>query len=413
MHKKWLIILVALGLFVSNSSVFAIEEIKEESEPSKLRLFLQESDYLTGDWGGLRSRLEERGIDIYGTFVATPTAMGQRSKAKGSYRNAFILRTELDSERMGLYKGGKFVVQYMAANSGTNPSEYLGTYSELDCLAPEKNMSQIAQLYYEHTFKDDLLSLKVGKQNANEDFHETENGALFLSHSYHSAPNIPMPDCITPQMGVRAKLKVRENAYVQTGIYDGNIRENATPKGFFTGENGYVVFSEAQYFSNFKKREGKYMLGSWLHSSQRGERFEKFNSAGGNEKYNHGAYFAFEQKLFNTFEDNSGGLSVLGQFSWAPSNINEVPLYSSLGLVYSGIGKKRKEDKAGVALAWNQYNNALRNAENKTSEKVVELFYKFKVTNFLSIKPVMQYIIRPEGNGTNSFAFGVRTVLAF
>ena len=415
--RKTLFYGLTFAIFASVSPSLAIEE--GESEPTRLKAFLQESDYMTGNWGRLRDKLEARGVDIYGGLIMSPTVLtqgrGASRKTKGSYRNMLILGTQLDTEKMGLYRGGKFTIQYMAGNGSTNPADYFGSFSEIDCLAPEKTMSQITQLYYEHTFKDDLFSIKVGKQNANEDFHHRENSGLFLNHSYHVSPNIPLPDCLTPQMGARAKLKLSENIYLQAGIYDGDIREGAMPKAFFTGKNGYVSFVETQYLSDFKNHEGKYLIGGWLQTSKVGEKFEKFdiNGNGGTKDYNNGAYFAFEQKVFNAFEDNSGGLSVLGQFSLAPSDINEVPIYSSLGLVWSGIGEKRKDDKVGVALAWHQYNNTLKELENRTSEKVIELFYKFKVTNFLFIKPGAQYIIRPEGNGAGSFALGVRTVLAF
>ena len=416
--KKYLFLGLVLTSLASVSPTFAIDEEPDAKEPDtpRLNLFLQESDYLTGNWGGLRNRLEERGVDIYGAFVMSPMVLSKGQdgarKAKGTYRNILILGTQIDTEKLGLYKGGTFVMEYMAGNVGTNPSEYLGSYSEIDCLAPEKNVSTISQLYYEHSFKDDLFSLKVGKQNTNEDFHHRENSELFLNHSYHVAPNIPMPDCLTSQMGARAKLRVAEDVYLQAGIYDGNIREGATPKGFFTGENGYVTFLETHYLSDFKGHEGKYMLGGWLHSAVRGEGFENFKNDGA-KKYNYGGYFAFEQKLFHTLGDHSGGLSLLGQLSLAPNDINEIPCYCSVGLVWSGVGERRKGDKIGVALAWHQYSSIMKELENKTSEKVVELFYKFKVTNFLSIKPGMQYVMRPSGNGAGAFALGVRTVLLF
>ncbi len=428
--KKYSFFLLALMLLIFHVPAFAInEEISDEpqfelqteidaptSEPTRLNLFLNESPYLTGDWGGLRSNLEQHGVNIHGAFVTSPMILGkghgETKKTKGSYRNLLILGTELDTEKMGLYKGGTLFIQYMAGNVGVNPAGYFGSYSEIDCLAPEKSTNQIAQLYYEHTFKDDLFSLKIGKQNANEDFHNTENGGMFINHSYHISPNIPMPDCITPQMGVRAKLKVLENLYLQTGIYDGDIREGATPKGFFSGENGYVTFAETHYLADFKGYEGKYILGGWLHSAGQHNEFENFK----NEKpedYNHGGYLALEQKLFHAFEDNSGGLSILGQLSLANKNLNEIPCYCSLCLIWRGITEKRKEDALGIALAWHQYNNSLRHSENKTSEKIVEFFYKFKVTNFLSVKPGFQYIMRPGGDGPGSFALGVRTVLVF
>lgn len=403
MHKKWLFSLILFGLFVNNIPAFAISGKEAELEPARLNLFLQESDYLTGDWLGARTYLEDHGINIQSSLTITPMVFGKNHKAKGAYQNFFSLGAEIDTEKIGLHKGGRFYTEYIAANAGIDPTGYLGSYSEINCLAPEKNMSQLAQFYYEHTFRDDLFNLKIGKQDANEDFHVIESGEVFINHSFHVAPNIPMPDYLTPQMGIRAKLRIAENAYLQTGIYDGDIREGATPKAFFTGEKGYVTFGEIHYLSDFKEHEGKYVLGGWLRTDGHGHEFEE----------NHGGYLAFDQKLIHTLGDHSGGLSLMGQLSLSSQDVSEIPCYCSLGLVWSGIGEKRKEDKIGLALAWLQYSDELKQLENKTNEKIIELFYKLKVTEFLAVKPAMQYIMHRGGDGMGAFALGIRTELMF
>lgn len=404
-------------------------DVEKKVQPTRLKLFLEESDYLTGDWFGARSYLEEHGVDIQGRFAISPFASVQKGKGRASYQNLFDLSTEFDTEKMDLYKGGKFTIGYLAANKGIGPSEYLGTFSEINCYEPQERMSQIGELYYEHSFKDDVFNIKIGRQNAEEDFQNTENSELFSNHSFHVIPNIPMPEFLAPQMGVRAKLRITENVYFQTGIYDGDIKEAASLKGFFTGRNGYISMVETHYLANFKDHEGKYALGGWLgstgsrggfevfeHEKHYGHDYEHEQDSEDNAKkrnYNFGGYFAFEQKLLHAFDDNSGGLTLLGKFGYAPDSINEIPYYCSLCLVWKGITEKRKDDKVGLALAWHQYNNALRAVENRTNEKVVELFYKFKVTNFLSFKPGMQYIMHPGGSGDGSFAFGLRTELVF
>lgn len=394
-------------------------DTSERTEPEATRLssYLQESDYLTGDWLGARTYLEDHGVDIQSSLIMNPMVFGQgrgeTRRGKGAYQSVFILSTELDTEKMGLYKGGKFFIEYMAGNKGTSPTDYLGSYSYINAYDPGEKMNQISQLYYEHTFKDDLFSLKIGKQDAGYDFQFLENGTMFLNASYYFIPNSPIPIYPAPQMGARAKLKVTENVYVQAGIYDGETKLGAGPKGFFTGDKGYVTLAETYWLPDFKGYEGKYMVGSWLQSGGSQGGFENLRNPDSVKNYNHGAYFGFEQKAFHIFEDKSGGLSLFGQFGYAPDDINEVPYYSSLGLVWKGVTKERKEDSIGLALAWHQYSNILKNLENKTGEKVAELFYRFKVTNFLYIQPGIQYIIRPGGNGEGSFALGARTELKF
>ncbi|MBR6126896.1 carbohydrate porin, partial [bacterium] len=131
------------------------------------------------------------------------------------------------------------------------------------------------------------------------------------------------------------------------------------------------------------------------------------------EHNNFGLYAEFEQKLTDRFEDKSGGLKVFGQFGYAKSSLNDVPFYGGCGLIFKGITEKRKDDSVGIAFGWHQFNRDLHRLEHRTAEKVIELFYKIKITEFLYIQPDIQYIIKPGGNEKNAFAIGLRSCIVF
>ena len=140
-------------------------------------------------------------------------------------------------------------------------------------------------------------------------------------------------------------------------------------------------------------------------------KYDSFNNS--TEHNNYGFYAGFEQKLTDRFEDKSGGLSAFGQFGYARNSINAVPYYFGAGLVFKGITKRRKEDSVGIAFGWHQFDRQLHKVENRTAEKVIELFYKIKLTEYLFIQPDIQYIIKPGGNNKNAFAVGLRSIIVF
>ena len=388
--------------------VYAIDDVPADGGSFSLESFIQ-SPYLFGDLGGLRSGLEEKGIDIQSSYLIDSFVMNSRSKksTKGTYQGLYSLSVDLDSEKMNLYKGGRLHLLYQVGNKGVSSMEFLNSYSDINSYDPMKSINQLSELYYEHSFKDDLLNIKIGKQDANMDFQALDTGFEFLNLSFSFIDNTPMPLFPSQQTGVRARLKLPKEIYIQDGFYDGNLAIGANPKSFFNGKNGYFNISEIYKLTDFSGKEGKYLAGGWIKTGD----FESFESAV--HRNNYGFYAGFEQKLTDRFEDKSGGLKVFGQFGYARNSINEVPYYGGIGLVFKGITEKRKEDSVGLALGWHQFDRQLKRSEHKTSEKVLELFYKIKLTNFWYIQPDFQYILNTGGGGKNSFAIGLRSCIVF
>ena len=396
--------------------VFAIEEnailLDEEIELPKsqgIKGYIQESPYLLGDYKNIRTKLQEHGIDIQSSYMTNSFVMRSRQKhiTKGTYQGLYNLSVDFDSEKLKLYKGGKLHILYQVGKKGLSSPDFLNTYSDMSSYNPTKSINQISELYYEQSIKDDLLNIKFGKQDANMDFQALDTGFEFLNLSFSFIDNTPMPLFPSQQMGVRARVKLPKEIYIQNGFYDGNLKIGATPKSFFTGENNYLNMTEIYKLTDVKGKSGKYLIGDWIKTGK----YESYKNS--NERNNYGIYAGFEQKLTDRFDDKSGGLSVFGQFGYARNSINDVPYYGGGGFVFKGITEKRRDDSIGLAFGWHQFNRNLHRTENATAEKVIELFYKIKLTEFLYIQPDVQYIIKPSGNEKSAFALGLRSYIVF
>ena len=384
--------------FAIDESVITLDEDAEAPKIEKIKGYIEESPYLVNP--KYRTKLEDRGIDIQSSYMTNSFVMRNRENhtTKGTYQGLYNLSVDLDSEKLNLYKGGKLHILYQVGNKGRNSMEFLNTYSDMSSYDPMKSINQISELYYEQSFKDDILNLKIGKQDANADFQALGTGFEFLNLSFSFIDNTPMPLFPSQQTGIRARIKLPKEIYIQNGFYDGNLKIGAGPKSFFTGENDYLNMTEIYKLTDFKGKEGKYLIGDWIKTS---------------DKTNYGFYAGFEQKLTDRFEDKSGGLSAFGQFGYARNSINDVPYYAGGGFVFKGITKKRKDDSVGIAFGWHQFNKILHKTEHATAEKVIELFYKIKLTEFLYIQPDIQYIMKPSGSEKDAFAFGLRTCITF
>lgn len=408
MKKIFLLISILFLL----QGVYAIEEITPDIEETPRFSFetLVESPYLLGNFKGYREKLENHGINIQSSYMINSFFMKNREKrsSKGTYQGLYNLSGEFDFEKMNLYKGGKVFILYQAANKGTNSMNFLNSFSDINSYDPMQSINQISELYYEQSIKDDLLNIKIGKQDANMDFQALNTGFEFLNLSFSFIPNTPMPLFPSQQMGVRARLKLKDGLYLQNGFYDGNLEAGSNPKSFFTGKNNYFNITEIYKNTNIKGKEGKILSGGWIKT----RKYSNFYNT--NEKRNnYGFYAGFEQKILDWFEDKSGGINVFAQFGYARKDINEVPYYGGIGAVLKGITKKRKEDEIGIGFNWHHFDRELKSLEGRTSEKVIEIFYKIKLTNSIHLQPDVQYIIKPSGTEKNAFAFGIRSVIIF
>ena len=55
----------------------------------------------------------------------------------------------------------------------------------------------------------------------------------------------------------------------------------------------------------------------------------------------------------------------------------------------------------------------VQSLEKRYSETAIEAFYKYQLTEFMSIKPDLQYIVNPGGDGRDAIVAGVRLGMSF
>lgn len=130
-----------------------------------------------------------------------------------------------------------------------------------------------------------------------------------------------------------------------------------------------------------------------------------------------GYYSAFEQMVYKENkkdEKDSQGLTVFGQFGWAPEDRNDVSRYLGGGLHYKGIIPKRDDDILGLGTAIAGFSNRLKSVDGRYGQETsIECFYRIKLTPWMYIQPDIQYIMNPNGLYNNSFAFAMRTFITF
>ena len=130
---------------------------------------------------------------------------------------------------------------------------------------------------------------------------------------------------------------------------------------------------------------------------------------------NAGLYLTFDQLVFRENpddEEDAQGLGAFFQFAYAPPAHNPITQYYGAGFQYTGMIPGRDEDVTGLGTFHASLSDRIQSAEGRYSETAVELFHKLQITPAVAIKPDVQYIVNPGGDGRDAFAIGVRFELA-
>src|ERR1700722_12168740 len=142
---------------------------------------LWDQQYMLGDWGGLRSRLADKGVTFdfnnIGDFQADVSGSQTHHAA---YFGRFRASTDIDFNKLSGFDGELFfsyVWQYGPNLSGrylhvnTLTSSIAGTESE-----------RIDQFWYQQGFLHDLFKVKVGQLAAVNEFGATDFFEIFFNY---------------------------------------------------------------------------------------------------------------------------------------------------------------------------------------------------------------------------------------
>lgn len=377
-------------------------------------------DYMTGDWGGLRSNLEEHGITFGSRYLAGPA----KKYRGGGYENRrdlkgyglYNLDLTLDTEKMGLWKGGTFYTLYQNKRGMGLTRDYIGDRQSTDSY-DFRTMNQLSEYWYQQVWKDGKYRVKAGKQDANAEFCGIAHGFDFLNTSFSIMPTMGrFPTYPEPAMGITAAISPTDWVTLKNGSFDGNGRGSTS--GFdtvFDKKGGVYNISELELRPTIKGLPGRYIGGYWCHNNNIQELTTDSNPRTFGR--NMGWYSAMEQLVYKENkkdEKDMQGLTVIGQFGWTPEDRNDVTKYFGVGLHYKGLIPKRDNDILGFGTAIAGFSNRLKPIDGRSGqESVLECFYRIKITPWMYIQPDLQYIMNPNGSLQNSFAFAMRTFVIF
>ncbi|MBP3863122.1 MAG: carbohydrate porin [Pseudomonas sp.] len=411
--------IVALGL--GASSVYADEA------------FSADSKWMTGDWGGERTRLIEQGIDIKADYVGEVGANlhgGYNDDKTARYSDQFGLGVALDLQKLWGWDNTQAKIQLTNRNGQNISNDRVGdpragTLSSSQEVYGRGHMVRLTQLWIQHQFLDGKLDVKAGYFGEGEDFNtfpcEFQNLAFCGSQVGNWATNL-WYNWPVSQAALRVKYNITPELYAQIGAYNQNPSQLEHGNGFKlsgSGTKGTVLPVELVWSPKVNDLPGEYRVGYYKSTAPADD--VKVNITNDGQDYRvrdskHGYWFVVQQQLTSHNGDASRGLHIAANATFHDKQTNIVDNYQSLMFVYKGPFDARPKDDIGIGAAHIHVNDDVKKSAElinasigatdysdplytplRNTEYNYELNYGFHVTNWLTVRPNLQYITHPGG----------------
>ncbi len=398
---------------------------------------------MTGDWGGVRKQLEDKGI----TFALDVTQIIQDNAHGGAHtRNGFRysgsgdLTLILDTGKMGLWPGGQFVINGEPKwGDGVNGKVGSLIPVNMDAVKPntgDGGIITLSEFFYQQVLFEGKLILIGGKLDGSRAFDRNvfanDERTQFMNVAFRNnvliAPFLPYTT-----MGVGAVVNPTDWLSISTAVADSSGR--AVTTGFetaFHGKAETTVIHEWAFRIKPFGRPGSQKFGfAW--SSKEYEYLEPpspFKETGPlmmsllgpatanklvhmvapfqKSKDNIMVYYNFDQYLYTKPDDPSQGFGLFGRFGWARNDVNPVEAYYSFGMGGKGLIPTRAKDTYGIGYYFCDLSDNL--PDIMYQENGIEAYYSFEITPWMHLSPDLQIIMQPGGSSDRdvSLVWGLR-----
>ncbi len=369
---------------------------------------------LTGDWGGLRHRLDEQGIKFTGDYsgeTAYNAHGGQHRSAR--YSQNIKLGVQLDLGKLyGLHNGDKIQLTVNDRRGNSASEDLVGNR-----LPIQENYgglyTRLTELSYERTLFTPALNLKLGYMAMGNDLGGLDSGILcnfmnagFCGHPLNMSGGSGWTNYPNAHLGARVKYDFSPVWQLRVAAFNVDPQSNGnSSRAWHVGPKhttGTVVPIELVY-KHASELPGEYKLGYYYDSSnvQRIGSDKHVSGRGGH-------YLLIDQALWNSQTSEGRTLHAFGQYSAASKAASPFSRWYGAGLVLYKPFAGRPRDT--VALGYGRAvpnprsrdvlqqaaeasDNAFPNLDS--AEQLLELSYGYQATPWLILRPDVQYIIEP------------------
>lgn len=376
---------------------------------------------LTGDWGGARSSLADKGVAFdlryTSTYQGLTSGTGVEDYEYGGKVDAFV---NLDSAKMGLWEGGGFR-SHFEYRHGEAPANLGGAIFAVNTALywPVDTPNEVVATSLYLTQKlGDRSSIAIGKFNpvdllAADPFYGGWGIDRFMNLILAAPPSGLIPVVF---MGAVATVKTDPVAWTLM-VFDPDDRTNDyLPGDLF--HNGVNVSVSGAHSTTLAGRKTTYAV-TGLYSTAEGTDYSTlppgFETTTKSGSYN--VSFEFKHNLQESPVQPNANWGFYFKLAKADGNPNYVQ-----SSVIAGIGGRalffgRPQDSFGIGAYRYNLSDVLQSSLSTNTkfkdESAIEAFYSYAVTPWLYVGADIQYIKPASGNYKNAVVSALRTQIRF
>ncbi|UAK25255.1 carbohydrate porin [Sphingomonas nostoxanthinifaciens] len=426
-------ILVARPAFAQSQAQPTSDATAKAGETAAASGDASPAEHLFGDWGGVRTRLVDAGIDLMASYLSETAGVASGGLRRGvAYADQEKLQADIDLETLVNLKGWSVHGTLLSRHGYSASSSFLG--DDLDAVqeiygATGNANIHLGQLYLQHMSGGPIgVDVKFGRLPVGADFNTSPLYCGFLSLGMCPQPRGQSIDgsfSVDPSSTWGGRLKLGEgHLSIAAGAYQVRPRYGG-PSGFDWGlsnTTGYVVPVEAVWSPSFGpgKLQGHYKLGLTYDSSDRPD----LTPGGTLHSHSVSYYASFDQMLIRIGKGGADGVMLLGGWTHADPDTAIFRDYGFIGLVARGIVPSRPADALQLLATHGWISHSLTDAQRvalvegmtlptgfapapgsfagpatapgvQTATTVYEANYAMHVARGLILTPDFQYVVHP------------------
>ncbi|AEG96717.1 porin [Klebsiella aerogenes] len=388
------------------------------------------SPWMLGGWGGVRSDLQQNGVSFQAGYTmesASNLAGGYHTSTTARYSDQWAFGVNLDLEKLLNWQDAEFQMTITDRN-GQNLSDQIadprtGMLSSVQEVYGRGQTWRLTQFWLRKGLFGDVLDLKAGRVTVGEDFDNFDSKFQNLAFGSGQAGNWRGDHWYNwpvSQWGGRVRLNITPEVFMQVGFYNQNPYNYDRGDGFrleFSPTEGNLVPVELGWQPKLgsDKLPGNYRLG-YYYSSVNDNVYGSWHNGGFNDTaHAYGGYILAQQQLSAQGGSTDRGITLTLQAVMNDHKTSKTDNYQSIAVTWKGPFDARPQDEIGVGAARIHVNSAYtrmlrqENAFNgetdynsptylpvqEGAEYNYELYYNVQATDWLQIRPNLQYVSAP------------------
>ena len=343
---------------------------------------------------------------------------------KGGFEQGFVYMDNVDiTTRLNF---GKLLVGeddhlslflYGLGNAGGRASSLMGDFQAASNIEAPKSW-RLFEAWLQQNLFDDEVSILVGLYDLNSEFDVLRPGTVFINSSFGIGAEYAQSGLNGPSifpissLGVRFSSTLGDKGKFRLAILDGVSGDPENPRSnkiSLSKKDGALIALETAIYSESKSERrvhrdyvtrrrkvgrehdiptnDKLNVGGWYYTS----RFENIADTTQNHR-NWGAYLGV-QKYWFLFSELDKYLSVFMRYGIAHEKVNRFGSALSGGVVLAD----RFSNYLGLAISSGFHGDSFQyeQIDNYQNETVIELTYSWRIKNFLTLQPDIQYVLNP------------------